>query len=483
MELYNKDDIDLLTKNIDIINETIEKRQLELYEPTVKEKREVVAEILDFIKKNKRKIYGGYAINKLVGDKNKKDMFYKDYQTPDVDFYSPTPLEDLINICNHLHSKGFKRVNGKEAGHKDTYSIFVNFQLYCDISYVPKNIYNRMPYKEIDGYYYIHPHFITIDYLRMITDPLASYWRIEKSIKRFALLQKYYPLPEINKPIKVLDSTSDLDRAVNIVDKFLTGRKSCISVGFTAYNYFIKQSKVNNKNITPVNVPYHEIISIDYKNDFNDLMSLLNKEMPVSKFSHREYYPFFQFTGYSVEIMLDNDVIAVLYTDNKKCLPYITVDKLILGSFTLTLLYAQIMVIKYRTNNDEVMKAVYMTMVSHLISAKNYYLKINKKNILDNTPFRDFIVDCMGHSVDPERERLIKYETRRNKGKKSYFMFDPSKDVKTTDINYTFSNYSGNEIRNSKNSQLIEKPKTEEEIEEELDETEEIGDKNSNTIE
>ena len=161
--------------------------------------------ILDFIKQNKRKIYGGYAVNKLIIDKNQKDSIYQEYQYPDIDFYSPTPIEDLINICNTLYDKGYKRVNAKEAAHKDTYSIFVNFHLYCDITYVPKNIYNRIPYKELNNYYYTHPHFMTIDYLRMLADPLGSSWRIEKSIKRFALLQKYYPLPIINKPISMIE--------------------------------------------------------------------------------------------------------------------------------------------------------------------------------------------------------------------------------------------------------------------------------------
>ena len=501
MSLYDKKDIELLTNNIDIINETIEKRQLELYEPTKKEKQEVTDIILDFIKQNKRKIYGGYAINKLVGDKEPKDMFYKDYQTPDVDFYSPNPIEDLINICNTLHAKNYKRVNAREAGHKDTYSIFVNFQLYCDISYVPKNIYNRMPFKEINGFNYIHPHFITIDYLRMIVDPLASYWRIEKSIKRFSLLQKHYPLPLIDKPIKIIDSTPDIDKAVNLITKFLLNKKSCISIGFLAYNYFINESKITNKNIKSLNIPYHEIISINYKEDFEDLMKVLKEEMPSSKFSYKEYYPFFQFTGYSVEIYLESDVIAVLYTDNKKCLPYIRVpakenksDELIIGSFTLTLLYAQIMVMKYRTNNDEIMKSVYMTIVSHLMSARKYYFQKNNKTILDNTLYRDFIVDCMGYTIDPDRERMLLYESRRNKGKKSYYMYVPEqrndkdkedkedkKDKEnkekeeSKDTAYIFGNYSGNLIKNQKNSQLIEKPKKdidEEIIEPELDEDE-----------
>lgn len=484
MSLYNTKDIELLSSHINIINETIEKRQLELYKPTKIDKENIRDIILDFIRINKRKIYGGYAINKFIEEKNKKDTFYKDYQIPDIDFYSPSPVEDLINLCNLLHSKNYKRVNGREAAHKDTYNIFVDFTLFCDITYVPKNIYNRMPYKEINGLNYTHPYFLTIDCLRIITDPLASYWRLEKTIKRFNILQKYYPLPIINNPIQIIDSTPDIDKAINIITSYLATNKTCISVGFTAYNYYIDESKILNKpnqnNIKLLSIPYHEIISTNYKEDFNNIMNKLKEEIPNNNFSYKEYYPFFQFIGYSVEIYLDNDLILTMYTDNKKCVPYIKVPareyshnsrkningEIIIGSFTLTLLYAQIAVMKFRTFNDDTIKDVYMTLVSHLICAKKYYLDKTNKSILDNTLFKDFIVDCMGYAVDPERERMILYENRRKKGKKSYYMYDPQNNLEKQDkeenkedinLTYRFANYSGNIINNIKHSQIINK--------------------------
>ena len=486
MSIYNNDDIKLLQENLSLLDNIIEQRKAELYEPFKKEKDEVSKIILDFIKKNKRKIYGGYAINKLVADKDPKDAFYKEYQTPDIDFYSPTPIEDLMNLCNIIYESGHKRVSGQEAQHKDTYSIFVNFTLYCDISYVPRNIYNRLPFKELNGVYYTHPHFITIDYLRMITDPLESYWRIDKSVKRFTLLQKHYPLPTIDKPIKIVDSTPDLELAVKKIINFLNNRKSCITIGFYAYNHFINASEIKNKTIKTIKVPYVEFISTKYKDDFDELMSELRKELPDSNLTHKEFFPFFQFTGYSVEIYLENDLIATIYTDNKKCYPFIKVNTLefdndktnkikgeiIIGSFSLTLLYAQIMVMKYRTINDDDMKNVYMIIVSHLLSCKKEFFKKNKKTLLDDTVFKDFVVDCMGYTVDPKRERQLLLESRKNKGKRIIFRYEPSKDVKEADTTFKFANYSGNEIKNERNLQLINKTKSEEDDEDNNEELE-----------
>jgi hypothetical protein len=468
MSLYSQSDIKLLGDNINEINDRIEHKQLEMYEPSKDERVKVTDLILSFIKRNKRKIYGGFAMNKLIINKNKVDAIYKDFQTPDVDFYSFQPIEDLIQLCNELSDAGLRRVMGREGKHKDTYNIFVNFQLYCDISYVPKNIYNRMPYVEIEGINYIHPYFMVIDYLRMITDPLASYWRIEKSLKRMILLQKYYPLPVIDKPIQVIDSTPDLDRASTLITRYLINRKSIINIGFYAYNYFVMNSETKNKNIKTLQVPFYEFISTDYKKDFDDLLDILKKEMPGSNIEHKEYFPFFQFTGYSVEILLDGDVIAVIYSHNGKCLPFQSVDsceftingtnkldgKVIIGTFSLIILYLQIMTIKYRTINDKAMSSVYMTLISHLIKVKDEYLKKTKQSIFDQTIFQDFIVDCIGVGIHPDREILLRYEERRGKGKKSFFQYDPSKDNRTPDISYVFGNYSGNEIKNEKNLKL-----------------------------
>jgi hypothetical protein len=485
MSLYVKDDIQLLSKNIDTINEKVALKQLEMYEPNNKERKEVTKLILDFIKSNKRKIYGGFALNHLVVDKDKKEALYKDYETPDVDFYSPNPIEDLINLCNILHKAGFKRVMGREALHPDTYSILVNFQLYCDISYVPRNIYNRMPFKEISGLNYIHPFFMAIDYLRMITDPLASYWRIEKALKRMVLLQKHYPLPKVDKPIQIVNSEPILDNAVNEITKFLSTSKTSIVIGFYAYNYYINASQTSNKNIKPINIPYHEIISINYKQDFDAIIDLLKNKFKEHKVTHREYFPFFQFTGYSVEILLNDEVVAIIYSHNNKCLPYQMVDaiefkdgkqnklsgKITLGSFSLTVLYAQIMTIKYRVNNDRSMTEVYMTVVSHMIQARGDYFKKFNKNIFDeDTLFKDFIVECIGEGIHPERLGRLRQEERRKKNKKAFYMYDPEKDMKSADTTYNFSNTSGNEIRNPKNSKLKEyKSSTEVDLDEEVE--------------
>ncbi len=58
--------------------------------------------VMEYIKKHKRKIYGGFAQNQLVKRANPKDAFYKENERPDIDFYSPTcgPCQMLTKLID-----------------------------------------------------------------------------------------------------------------------------------------------------------------------------------------------------------------------------------------------------------------------------------------------------------------------------------------------------------------------------------------------
>ncbi len=206
--MFSNVDSSLLKANIERINDQIKLKQNDIYKPTLQERLKIHNIILDFIKKNKRKVYGGYAVNQLLVSKGCEPI-YKDYEVPDIDFYSIDPNSDVINLCNILFDSGYTRVSAREAKHQNTYSIFVNFDLYCDITYMPSNIYKKIPYITIENIIYVNPNFMIIDYLRMITDPLNSYWRIEKSFSRLIKLFEFFPLPRFNKEIEIVDSDND----------------------------------------------------------------------------------------------------------------------------------------------------------------------------------------------------------------------------------------------------------------------------------
>jgi len=148
--------------------------------------------IYDFIIHKKRKIYGGIAINALIKLKEPNDQIYNENDIPDIDFYSPEPINDIIELCNILH-KNYDYIHAREALHSETYVIRYYYHEMCNVSYVPLNIYNKIPFITINNIIYTHSNFLAIDCLRMFADPMNSYWRIDKTFERFQKLNTYYP--------------------------------------------------------------------------------------------------------------------------------------------------------------------------------------------------------------------------------------------------------------------------------------------------
>ena len=288
---------DQFKENYPKIMKKIGKKKLEEMEPTIDEITKVNAIIIDYIKENKRKVYGGYALNKLLIAKNPSLAIYDELDTPDIEFYSPDPLGDLVKLCDKLKEAEFKNVIGQEAQHKETYSIFVNYQLYCDISYMPSNIYSKVRFIQMDGFYLIHPWFMTIDYFRMFTDPLVSYWRLEKHFARYLKLQKTYPLPLINKALEIIPFKQDnLHSTINLLEDFLSSLPSIIFTGFYAYNFYLEYTKYydKDKRFGQIQMPYLEVYSTNYIEDGLKHTWEKNHEKRI-KFLIKNFIHFFNF--------------------------------------------------------------------------------------------------------------------------------------------------------------------------------------------
>lgn len=464
MDLYIQKDLDKFKEEKENIILKHTKAKLDLIEPTKKEIKAVMDIIIEFIKKHKRKIYGGYALNLLIKSKNKDDVIYKEEDLPDIDFYSPEPIIDLIEICNDLHKKKFKHINGIEAVHKETYSIKVNQQLYCDITYMPKILYNVLPYKEIDGIHVAHPHFIEIDYLRMINDPLVSYWRIDKIFPRLFKLQKHYPFPHSRDDLIVLKTKNQ--EILDDVFEWIKDKKSIIVIGQYAFSYYLMKSEINKRNFKILDIPMYEFISTNYRDDVVDLLKILQKKY---KATITEHFPFFQFIGYSSYIYLDDKLMVKIYDYNNHCYPYIDIDAyyfkyesfektkgfIRIGTFSMTLMYNLICMTKARIDNDLTITNYYYIMASQLVEMRRYYLDKYKKTIFDDTDFKDFEIKCIGEEVKPEIERQIRIKRRKEKGKLLSFKYNPEEGVKEPVSEFKFSNTSGNPIKVSKKMKIV----------------------------
>lgn len=476
---YTDDDYEDIKEKLPLIIKEVEKRAGEFLEPTIYEKRKVMEDIKDFIRKKHRKVYGGTALNEAIKLENPDDAIYDEHHFGDIEFYSPTPVPDLVELCNMLYEKGYKYVNGAEAQHEETYTIFVNFQIYCDISYVPVRVYNGIRTIQIDGIDYVHPHFALIDYLRMINQPLtAASQRWMKAFERMYKLLKNYPLEKYDKPLKLNKPTSEMQSYLATIKKeFMLipeVQQSCMISGFEAYNFFIRHA-MNDRTVEQqartsygenrlkeylANVPNLEFVSVNYRDTVERLYDFIRKIVKdPSLVTMDEYFPLFQFTDFSVSVNYNGVPLATVYRADGFCVPNIkTTAKYMYVSYQYLLMTLLIHKFRSHLDKNQQMYFNYGIAVSNLVNVRNIYLTHKNLGVINDTVFGEFKIQCTGTTVSYFREGRIRNLKRREMGK-TIFSYTPEKFFKQTDeaqakfdpTKHLFKNTSGNRIMNPKN--------------------------------
>jgi hypothetical protein len=447
--LYDEKNIDIITNNLDKISNKARKYALEnKITPSLVTYNKVIKIIKNYIEKNKRVVYGGYAYNELIIHKNEKDRIYsKDgLDQADIEFYSFEPIIDLINIGNELKELGYKNIQVKSAMHLETFTLFVDYFGYCDASYMPSNLFHKMPLWQFGKLKLAHPKFILIDILRMYNDPINSYWRIEKNFKRAIKLLKYYPLDTKGNFTKIAINNDTKD-ILNFVRKNIIIGSKLLVFGYYAYDYY--KYKATNQE-SPLYVPYYDVISTDLKKDAKKIykdLSAFSNDIEI-----KEYHPFFQFFDNRISFEYKGKEILNLYGHNCMCIPFFNLEKKKINMVTYPYLILMLLIkfIYLHINNNKESKN-YDFMLENIITLRNEYLKKNKKTVLDNTPFEEFRIECMGDTIDQSKKRFITKDSYEKK--KFLFKYDidnpPNFDYKEI----SFRNLSGN-LNTTKNRLL-----------------------------
>lgn len=435
-----KVDLEVFEANKHSIEEHVEERRLQVFEPTKTEIEGVRAVLLNYARDQSRKIYGGHGHNLLLKSKDPKDAIYSDLEYKDIEWYSSDPVKDMLDCCDLLHAKGYAHVQGKEAVHPETFKIFVNFKDYCDITYAPRNVYNRIPYEEVDGLKIVSPSFSFIDSLRTISDMLSSGYRLEKVMKRGYLLQKHFAMKSISAPPLVVPDAETVQLRSAVLN-WLVDRNSTVLIGQTACDYYRTLkfpsgiTTASARTASPhTDLQRIDLISIKFASDAYDLYHHLKKLVKDDgKLMTIEYYPFFQFTGHRFSIWYNAAPIVQIFTYNKRCTAYrdITVDDkrfIRIGTFSLVLMYNYIMFHLARINREKADELHWRYNIQTIVSARNKYLTANKKNIYDRTPYQEFRVECIGKTVDPPREAHIRRK-ELHKQHRQLLQYDPEAEL------------------------------------------------------
>jgi hypothetical protein len=449
--MYRSVDEEAILKNLSNLEDNAAQIYLNNYEPTLKEINSVYADIMNFIKEKKRIIYGGFAQNALIKAKKPEDVFYKETDIADIEFYTPDPIGDTIDLVDMLHKKNYKYVEGKEGVHPETYKIFVNFINYCDISYMPENIYNNCPTINLDGYNYTHPHFMLIDAYRVYSDPMTSYFRLTKTFTRFNKLMYHYPFNEDMLHNK-LTSLSILNKSFEDILHFIRHKiihnNKFIVVGHYAFNQLMKMAGAPETYL--VECTFYQIISIDYGNDIQKIQNIMRQKYP--NVVVKKYHPFFQFLDRSTEFFININgtlhLVLRVYDANDRCIVYRESEKkkTLFGTYQLIFMYNLIQYniskIRHKEPQSIINKAIYGSMLIRMMKARDKYLEQHNKTVLDKTIFQEFTMSCIGEPKDLLRESFLLAKKKREEGKRAKFLYKPTGQPGKKP-NFRFDNSSG----------------------------------------
>ena len=453
--MYRAVDEEAILKNLSNLEDNAEQIYLNNYEPTMKEIKSVYADIMNFIKEKKRIIYGGFAQNTLIKAKKPEDVFYKETDIADIEFYTPDPIGDTIDLVDFLHKKHYKYVEGKEGVHPETYKIFVNFINYCDITYMPENIYKNCPTINIDGYNYTNPHFMLIDAYRVYSDPMTSYFRLTKTFTRFNKLMHHYPLNEDMLNNKTSLSTSNkLNNLYEDILHFIRHKiiikckassdNKLIVVGHYAFNQLMKMAKAPDTYL--VDCTFYQVISTNYSDDIQKIQNIMKNQYP--NVVVKKYHPFFQFLDRSTEFFINGTLLLRVYDSNERCIVYRNSDKkkTLFGTYQLIFMYNLIQyniskIHKNDTQSDN-NKLTYGSMLIRMMKARDKYLVQHNKTVLDKTIFQEFTMSCIGEPKDLLRESFLIAKKKREEGKRGKFLYKPTGQPGKKP-NFRFDNSSG----------------------------------------
>lgn len=476
MELYRDIDIQAITDKLDQIVEEATIIKKKTLEPTLDECKQVKEVINDYIMKKKRIVYGGTAYNTLIMQKSKKDAIYGPNECKDVEFYSPKPIEDIMELADILHGKNFKFVQVRQAMHAETYTLFVNFEQYCDVSYMPSNIFLNMPAITINGIIYSHPSWILVDILRQYNDPITSYWRLkDKTFFRANVLLKFYPLELSDVKIPKPDST--LDTIKEKIYKEIAKLHTLIHLGSLAENYYLTRS-------SSITLTKLEVISTNFSNDVKLIAGIIEKILG-SRYKDiviNAYKPYFQFRDETVDFVLDGITLIRIIGSNEKCIPYnilnmenssySKIDSIQLGGHyraakvggsktnqstqsnpiklsTFMLLFQHLLVERHYwyTSRSDKYKEI-ESLIKQLLTVRNDYLNSKSLTVMDSTPYKEFVIRCTGETIDQGREFRLGLMKRKAQGARLLFTYDPDNGKSAKVPEYKFANTSGNLDKN-----------------------------------
>jgi hypothetical protein len=390
----------------------------------------------EFIRRKKLICYGGTAINNILPE---QDKFYnRDIEIPDYDFFSQNALNDAKELADIYYKKGFIDVEAKSGQHHGTYKIFVNFMPVADITYLHKDIYTAIKDESInvDGIFYAPVNFLRMSMYLELSRPAGDISRWEKILKRLALLNKNYPITNIN--CNDVEFQREMYYKDNQDKIFETVKNTLINQGVVFFGGFANvlysrympanlRKKLENSadfDVLSNNPQQTAAIIKDRLSDIGIKNVKTIKQPPVGDIIPEHY-----------EIKVGSDSILYIYKPigchsynilmmKGKKVKVATIDTML--SLYLAFLYAN--------------KPYYEQFKNRILCMSKFLFDVQQKNRLSQKGLlKRFSITCYGHQQSIEEmkaEKALKYkELKKNNDKKAFeewfLNYRPDDDIKT----------------------------------------------------
>jgi hypothetical protein len=310
----------------------------------------LILNALDIVKNNviRRKLLltGGMAIDLALRLKGSK--IYGDHEIPDYDFYSKNFHTDAYDIARELMKNGYE-VSAINAMHASTMRVITHFQAVADVTYMPAQVWDNIPFVMYKNLKLVHPHYQMIDQHISLSKPFVNapketiFHRWRKDITRHSLIIKSYPIDiDLKTPKEIKWNNKSVHVALDEL------KDQCIG-GIPAVQYWYTKAVLYGFKPDPVMDKYVDGFQIDEKS--------ITASAPFTLYSHNGYEKRLKFKGKHVRMNSVLEKIPVRY---------------ILGDYEIFEEKALICAHKY-SGSKQVWIAAPQTVLTHLLTMKVIY--------------------------------------------------------------------------------------------------------------
>jgi len=395
-------------KELEILREAVDKAEERTGKRVAQSEdvKDIIKIVENFLRKKKLVCYGGTAINNILPI---NDQFYnKDLEIPDYDFYSSNALKDAKELADVYAAAGYDDVEAKAGVHHGTFKVYVNFIPVADITQLTPELFKSVERKavQVNGILYAPPNFLRMAMYLELSRPDGDVSRWEKVLKRLILLNKNYPMKNINCHFDSFmrgfeNKKEDAKHIFEVLKNSIIDQGLIFFGGYANSLYSRYMPKKIRKKF--LNVPDFDVLSEDPETSatilkerliddgFNNIKII--KKPGVGEIIAPHY-----------EIVIGEETVCFIYKPlachsyntikiGRQVVKIATIDTML--SFYLAFLYADR---PYYDNNRILCMAKYL----FLVQSKN---RLEQKGLL-----KRFSINCYGHQPTLEEIRAVKTE-------------------------------------------------------------------------